>query len=71
MPVAVGNAFSLDKKAAPKMYSLDANKRNSSSTLRTVDEDGRMGQSRRSYDASGVSNRSMTNLAGAGAFGRR
>ncbi|KAJ6494870.1 hypothetical protein C8R47DRAFT_1012168 [Mycena vitilis] len=71
MPV-VGNAFSLDKKnTTPKMYSLDANKRNangSSTTLRTVDEDGRvgMGPSRRSYDASGVSNRSMTNLVAGG-----
>ncbi|KAJ7274345.1 hypothetical protein B0H12DRAFT_1088260 [Mycena haematopus] len=68
---AVGNAFSLDKKSsAPKMYSLDANKRNvngSSTTLRTVDEDGRMlAAQRRSYDASGISNRSMTNLAGVG-----
>jgi hypothetical protein len=71
MPV-VGNAFSLDKKnSAPKMYSLDANKRNangSATTLRTVDEDGRMplAAQRRSYDASGISNRSMTNLAGVG-----
>ncbi|KAJ7170732.1 hypothetical protein C8R43DRAFT_980811 [Mycena crocata] len=72
MPVAVGNAFSLDKKNTGKMYSLDANKRNmngSATTLRNVDEDGRMGQGRRSYDASGISNRSMTSLIGAG--GRR
>ncbi|KAJ6619808.1 hypothetical protein B0H10DRAFT_2025136 [Mycena sp. CBHHK59/15] len=78
MPV-VGNAFSLDSKRnnnAGKMYSLDANKRNggvngSATALRNVEDDGRMGiqGGRRSYDASGVSNRSMTNLAGAG--GRR
>ncbi|KAJ7756485.1 hypothetical protein DFH07DRAFT_820739 [Mycena maculata] len=72
MPVAVGNAFSLDKKNTAKMYSLDASKRNpngSATTLRNVEEDGRMGPGRRSYDASGVSNRSMTSLVGAG--GRR
>ncbi|KAF8206371.1 hypothetical protein K438DRAFT_1817076 [Mycena galopus ATCC 62051] len=71
MPV-VGNAFSTEKKiSSPKMmYSLDANKRNSngsSTTLRTVDESGRIpAAQRRSYDASGISNRSMTNLAGVG-----
>jgi hypothetical protein len=73
MPVAVGNAFSLDKKNTGKMYSLDGNKRNangSATTLRTVEEDGRLIQGRRSYDASGVSNRSMTSLVGAGG-GRR
>ncbi|KAK7033167.1 hypothetical protein R3P38DRAFT_2921141 [Favolaschia claudopus] len=76
MPV-VGNAFSSDRKSsAPKMYSLDANKRNvngSTSTLRTVDEDGRVMpavQQRRSYDANGLGNRSMTNLAGVGAARR-
>ncbi|KAJ7494795.1 hypothetical protein B0H11DRAFT_1802323 [Mycena galericulata] len=74
MPVAVGNAFSLDKKNTGKMYSLDGSKRNASGSttnLRNVDEDGRMGMGpgRRSYDASGISNRSMTSLIGAG--GRR
>ncbi|KAJ7650154.1 hypothetical protein FB45DRAFT_887106 [Roridomyces roridus] len=68
MPVAVGNAFSLDKKSStPKMYSLDVNKRGangSAATLQNVGEDGRMGMGRRSYDASGVSNRSMTSLVG-------
>ncbi|KAF7374846.1 hypothetical protein MSAN_00370600 [Mycena sanguinolenta] len=71
---SVGNAFSLDKKSSvPKMYSLDANKRNangSSTTLRTVDEDGRIPVAqRRSYDASGISNRSMTNLSGLAGVG--
>ncbi|KAJ6513200.1 hypothetical protein C8R45DRAFT_891156 [Mycena sanguinolenta] len=68
---AVGNAFSLDKKSSvPKMYSLDANKRGSSTTLRTVDEDGRIPVAqRRSYDASGISNRSMTNLSGLAGVG--
>ncbi|KAJ7707655.1 hypothetical protein B0H17DRAFT_1033457 [Mycena rosella] len=69
MPVAVGNAFSLDKKNTGKMYSLDGNKRGvnaSATTLRNVDEDGRLGQGRRSYDASATSNRSMTSLIGAG-----
>jgi len=72
LSMPVGNAFSLDKKNTTKMYSLDANKRNpngSATTLRNVGEDGRMGPGRRSYDASGVSNRSMTSLIGAG--GRR
>ncbi|KAJ6576525.1 hypothetical protein DFH09DRAFT_1260726 [Mycena vulgaris] len=72
MPVAVGNAFSLDKKNNAKMYSLDGNKRGangSATTLRNVEEDGRIGPGRRSYDASGTSNRSMTSLIGAG--GRR
>ncbi|KAJ7126944.1 hypothetical protein C8R44DRAFT_780012 [Mycena epipterygia] len=71
MPV-VGNAFSTDKKNTAKLYSLDANKRNANgsvTTLRNVEEDGRMAPGRRSYDASGVSNRSMTSLIGAG--GRR
>ncbi|KAJ7104096.1 hypothetical protein B0H15DRAFT_808473 [Mycena belliarum] len=66
---AVGNAFSLDKKSTGKMYSLDGNKRNangSATTLRTVHEDGRLGQGRRSYDASGTSNRSMTSLVAGG-----
>ncbi|KAJ7019925.1 hypothetical protein C8F04DRAFT_1146197 [Mycena alexandri] len=69
LSMPVGNAFSLDKKpSTPKMYSLDANKRNmngSATTLTSVAEDGRMG-GRRSYDASGVSNRSMTNLVAGG-----
>ncbi|KAJ7066997.1 hypothetical protein C8F01DRAFT_1018571 [Mycena amicta] len=65
MPVAVGNAFSLDKKntSSPKMYSLDGGKRGangSATALRNVDEEGRMA-GRRSYDA----NRSTTSLLSA------
>nr|GAT60708.1 predicted protein [Mycena chlorophos] len=66
MPVAVGNAFSLDKKTSnPKMYSLDGGKRGangSATALGTVDEQGR----RRSYEANGLANRSMTSLVGGG-----
>ncbi|KAJ7227240.1 hypothetical protein GGX14DRAFT_418779 [Mycena pura] len=68
LSMPVGNAFSLEKKNSSKMYSLDAGKRGangSATTLRNVDEEGRM-IGRRSYEASAVGNRSMTNLVGAG-----
>jgi len=69
----VGNAFNLDSKKGignipigsnqgrSGMFSMDG-KKNVSNTALRVQEDGR-----RSYEASGISNRSMTNLG----IGRR
>ncbi|KAJ3753607.1 hypothetical protein EV360DRAFT_53188 [Lentinula raphanica] len=72
MPIVAGNAFLDSKKNKDSGYgigkgvkSLDSKKNASTTGLRTsITEEGRLGpvSGRRSYDAGGIGNRSMTNL---------
>ncbi|KAJ3796876.1 hypothetical protein GGU11DRAFT_110065 [Lentinula aff. detonsa] len=72
MPIVAGNAFLDSKKnkdsghgSGKGVRSLDSKKNGSTTGLRSsITEEGRLGvvSGRRSYDAGGISNRSMTNL---------
>ncbi|KAJ3744436.1 hypothetical protein DFH05DRAFT_1399235 [Lentinula detonsa] len=72
MPIVAGNSFLDSKKHKDSGYgsgkgvrTLDSKKNGSTTGLRSsITEEGRLGavSGRRSYDAGGISNRSMTNL---------